>query len=164
MKSIISKLTTAAVALFAVATVAPEAKAAKVTLDGYGYYALGTKVTYYNKGSVPAQSGRYAGLGRDYYHKITYEMDFITNRSSSGSGSLSYEFWAMPYYEATSGIILMTRGLKPMSGGQSVKSLTKSGLGIYIDARRFPEQNLWEFTSNGWKFRDALTFPQKIWL
>lgn len=162
MKSIISKLTTAAVALFAVSTAIPKAEAAKITLDGYGYYALGTKVTYY--GSAPAQSGRYKSLGSDYYHKITYEMDFITNRSASGSGSLSYEFWAMPYYGSTTGIILMTRGVQPMYGGQSVKSLTKSGLGVFLDARRFPEQNIWEFTNNGWKFRDSLTFTRKIWL
>ncbi|MES2660237.1 MAG: hypothetical protein V4689_16560 [Verrucomicrobiota bacterium] len=164
MKSIISKLTMAAAALFAAATFAPEAQAAKITLDGYGYYALGTKVTYYNKSSAPAQSGAYKSLGADYYHKITYEMDFITNRSGYGSGSLSYEFWAMPYYGSTTGIILMTRGLKPMAGGQSVKSLTKSGLGVFLDARRFPEQNIWEYTGSGWKFRDSLTFTRKIWL
>ncbi|MEO5917442.1 MAG: hypothetical protein ABIS50_24655 [Luteolibacter sp.] len=162
MKSIISKLTTAAVALFAVAAVTPETKAANVTLDGYGYYSLGTKVTFY--GTAPAQSGRYNNLGADYYHKINYSMDFITNRSSSGSGSLSWEFWAMPYYDSKSGIILMTRSLQPMPGGTSVKEVSKSGLGIYLDRRRFPEQNLWEYTSSGWKFRDYLTFPRKIWL
>ena len=162
MKSIVTKITTAALALLAMAHVAPEAKAANITLDGYGYYALGTKVTYY--GSAPKQTGRYKSLGSDYYHKITYEMDFITNRSGSSSGSLSYEFWAMPYYDSKSGIILMTRGLQPMAGGLSVKSLSKSGLGVFLDARRFPEMNIWEYTSKGWKFRDFLTFPRKIWL
>lgn len=162
MKSLISKLVTPIIALFATAAMIQKSDAAKVTLDGYGSYLMGSKVTYYRSG--PAQSGRYRNLGSDYYHSISYTMDFITNRSNGGSGSLSYEFWAMPFYEAESGIILMTRGLKPMPGGLSVKYLTKTGLGVFLDTRRFPEMNLWEFTRQGWKFRDALSFPRKIWL
>lgn len=162
MKAIISKLIAPAVALVAAAALVQESHATNVTLDGYGYYALGTKVTYYGK--APAQSGRYKSLGSDYYHKVSYTMDYITNRSNKGSGSLSYEFWAMPFYGSTSGIILMTRGLQPMAAGLSVKSLTKSGLGVFLDTRRFPEMSLWEYTSKGWKFRDALSFTRKIWL
>ncbi len=162
MKSLISKLVTPAIALFIAAAMIQKSHATKVTLDGYGSYLMGSKVTYYR--SAPKQSGRYNSLGKDYYHSISYTMDFITNRSNSKSGSLSYEFWAMPFYGADSGIILMTRNLKPMAGGLSVKYLTKTGLGVFLDTQRFPEMNLWEFTSKGWKFRDALSFPRKIWL
>lgn len=162
MRSLVKKLTTSAVALCAIAVSVPEIQAAKVTLDGYGYYALRKKVTYYQ--SPPAQSGRYKSLGSDYYHKLSYQMDFITNRSNSGSGSLSYEFWAMPYLGATSGIIIMTRKLKPFEPHASFKNIEKEGLGIYIDRRRFPEMNLWEYTRKGWKFRDALSFTRSTWL
>lgn len=159
MKSILSKFSTALIALAAVAS---STKAANITLDGYGFYSLGTKVTY--KGNPPKQGGRYKTLGSDYYHNISYQMDFITNRSNSGSGSLSWEFWAMPYYDSKSGIILITRGVSPMSPTSSIKNANKSGAGIFLDARRFPEMNIWEYTSKGWKFRDFLTFPGKIWL
>lgn len=159
MKSIISKLATA---FIAVAALSPSIKAANVTLDGYGFYSLGTKVTY--KGTPPKQGGRYNNLGSDYYHNITYQMDFITNRSNGGSGSLSWEFWAMPYLGSESGIILITRGVGPMPGTSSIKSPNKSGAGIFLDARRFPEMNIWEYTNKGWKNRDYLTFPNKVWL
>ncbi len=162
MKSLISKLVAPTISLFAAVAMVQESRATNVTLDGFGSYALGTKVTFY--GSAPAQSGRYKSLGTDYYHKVSYTMDYITNRSNSKSGSLSYEFWALPFYGSTSGIILMTRSLKPMAGGLSVKYLTKTGLGVFLDVRRFPEMNLWEYTSKGWKFRNALSFPRKVWL
>lgn len=159
MKSTISKIATA---LIAFAAIFPTAQAAKVTLDGYGFYSLGTKVTF--KGSPPKQGGRYNNLGSDYYHNITYEMDFITNRSNKGSGSLSWEVWAKNYYNSDSGIILITRGIGPMSPTSSIKSANKSGAGIFLDARRFPEMNLLEFTNDGWKNKDFLTFPNKVWL
>lgn len=164
MISFSKKLTSAVAALCAVALSIPEASAAKVTLDGFGYYALKKKVTYYGNKSVPNQSGRYSSLGSDYYHKLSYQMDFITNRSNKQSGSLSWEFWAMPYLGSTSGIIIMTRQLKPFKARKSFKNLEKEGLGIYIDRKRFPEMNLWEFTREGWKFRDALSFTRKTWL
>ncbi len=160
MKSLVQKLTTAAAAALALALSMPEANAAKITLDGYGYYALKTKVTYY--GSAPKQSGRYSTLGSDYYHKLAYRMDFLTNRSNSSSGSLSYEFWAMPYYGATTGIVLLTRSVQPMRAQQSIKNASKEGLGVFLDARKFPEMNIWEYTRKGWKFRDALSFTRKI--
>jgi hypothetical protein len=160
MKSLVQKITTAAAATFALALSMPEAQAAKITLDGYGYYALGTKVTYY--GSAPKQNGRYRTLGSDYYHKASFQIDFLTNRSNSGSGSLSYEFWAMPYYGATTGIVLMTRGVQSMAPNTSVKNFKKAGLGVFLDARKFPEMNIWEYTRKGWNFRDALSFTRKI--
>lgn len=162
MKSFIQKLTTSAVAAFTLAAAVPTARAANVTLDGYGYYTLNTRVTYY--GSAPNQSGRYNTLGSDYYHGLSYKMDFITNHSNHASGSLSYEFWAMRYYNSTSGIIIMTRGLNAFPAHFSSKSVFVKGQGIYLDRRRFPEINLWEYTRYGWKFRDALTFSRKVYL
>lgn len=159
MKFTISKIVTAVITVFGVM---PSLNAANVTLDGYGFYSLGTKVTYI--GNPPDQSGRYKSLGSDYYHNISYRMDFITNRSNSGSGSLSWEFWAMPYYDAQSGIVLTSRGINPMPKNYSIKNANRSGPGIFLDARRFPEMDLWEYTSSGWKSRSYLTFPKKIWL
>lgn len=158
MKAIIQTLA-AAVIVAGAAITAPEAKAANVTLDGFGEYYLGNSVKYY--GSGVKQGGRYRNLGADYYHKATIQMDFITNRSNGGTGSLSFEFWAMPYKGATSGIILMTKGLDPLGSKQSYKNVSAKGYAISLNRRRFPELNLWEFTRNGWKFRDVLTFPRK---
>lgn len=162
MKSFIRNLTTAAIALFAVSASIPESQAADVRLDGFGFYSVRNKVNFYAGGAQ--QSGRYRNLGSDYYHKATIEMDFVTNYSNGRSGNLSFEFWAMPFYGATSGIILMTRGLDPLPGGRSVKGLSREGLAISLGARRFPELNIWEHTRNGWKFRDSLTFTRKAYL
>lgn len=162
MTAIFKKLSLAAALAMTAATVAPEAKAANVTLDGYGQYFLGNTVKYYGGGVK--QGGRYKNLGADYYTKATIKMDFITNRSNAGSGSLSFEFWAMPYKGATTGIILMTKGLDPLPGRKSYNYVSAKGYAINLDRRRFPELNLWEFTRNGWKFRDVLSFPRKVWL
>jgi hypothetical protein len=162
MKTFFRNLTATAVALFTLSASIPEAKAANVTLDGFGFYKIGNKVKFYNRG--PEQTGRYRNLGSDYYHKVRIQTDFINNRSNSRSGSLSYEFWAMPFYGATSGIILMTRGLNPIPARGGYDDVSKEGLAISIAARRFPEINIWEFTRNGWKFRDSLTFTRKAYL
>jgi hypothetical protein len=162
MKSIIHQLTAVASVLFAVAVSAPESQATNVRLKGSGYYDLGSYHVFLRGGKE--QSGRYRNLGRDYYHKIEYGMDYITNRSDYKSGSLSYEFWAMPYYGATSGIVLMTRGLSPLWGGERYVDLYRNGWGISLDRYRYPEQNLWEYTGSGWKFRDSLAFSRKTLL
>lgn len=161
MKFLFKSLTTAAIALIAVAPLS-ESRASTIQLDGFGYYKLSTKVKY--RGDPPSQGGRYSSLGSDYYHNTTYQMDFITNSSKGKSGSLSYEFWGLPYYGSTKGIVLMTRGLKQMNGKSSIPNLEKSGAGIYLDRRRFPEMNIWEYTNKGWQFRDALSFTRKDWL
>lgn len=162
MKSLVLKFTTTAAAVLAFAAVSPFVNAAKVTLDGFGSYTLFKKVTYYNK--PPVQSGRYNSLGSDYYHNISYSMDFITNRSNGRSGTLSFEYWAMQYYGSDTGIVLMTRSINPMAGGQSIKDLYRTGNAVYLDRKRFPELNLWEYTSNGWKYRDSLSFTNKVYL
>lgn len=162
MKSTAKRLTTAAVALFAVAASIPVAHAANVTLDGYGSYGIKGKEAYYPK--APQQSGRYSNLGKRYYHKATYKMDFVTNNSKAGSGSLSFELWAMPYYGATSGVVLMTRGLNPLVGGAYAKNVTRQGLAVSLDKKKVPELNLFEYTNKGWQSRDHLTFTGKAFL
>lgn len=141
------------------AATALETQAAKLRLDGYGYYDVRSSDVFSKSGKE--QSGRYKNLGRDYYHKVKYGIDFVSNYSGSYSGSVSYEFWAMPFYGATSGIILMTRGVGKMSPDESYEDVAKSGYAVSLDARRFPEQSLWELTRDGWKFRDALSFTRK---
>lgn len=162
MKSITHFLTTA-IAATAVFTLSPEAKATDITLDGYGFYKIANKMKYY-KNPGPAQSGRYGRLGKGYYHKTTYAFDFITNRDGKRSGDLSFEFWAMPYYGATSGPILMTRGKNPLKGGKSYEYPSPTGQGVNLEERAYPDISVWEYTKKGWKFRDALTFSDKTWL
>ncbi len=162
MKSIVNRLATTALVLSAVALLIPETRAADVRLEGFGDYAISNKVTFFPKG--PKQDGRYRTLGRDYYHKTEIHMDYISNLSRSGSGSLSFELWGMPYYGATSGIVLMTRGIDPLRGGSSIENATASGYAVSLGAKRFPELNLWEYTRNGWKNRSHLTFDYKDYL
>jgi hypothetical protein len=162
MKSISQSLAAlAAVALILIGS-APETQAAKVTLDGSGFYNLRPQVKYFNRGV--RQTGRYRNLGGDYYHRGTIGMDWITNNSKFRSGSLSFELWAMPYYGATSGIILMTKRINPLYGTYYYISKKAYGYAISLDAYRFPELNLWEFTRTGWQWRDALTFKRKGYL
>lgn len=158
MKSTLSQFVAAAVIMTMAGSVS-ESQAADVKLDGSGYYELGSYDVFSSGGKE--QSGRYRNLGRDYYHKIEYGIDFITNYSFSSSGSLSYEFWAMPFYGATSGVVLMTRGLGGLSDGESYEGVWKYGFAISLDRSRYPEQSLWERTRTGWKFRDALSFSRK---
>ncbi len=149
-----------AAAALALALFAPAASAAKLTLDGYGYYEFQSRNHYYGHGGAE-QNGRYSYLGRGYYHKTEIGMDYLTNRSRRRSGDLSIEFWAMPFYGATSGTILMTRSRDSLGGGDSLENVDPRGQAISLDKRRFPEINVWEYTRRGWKFRDALTFTRK---
>ena len=160
MKSIIQK--SSLVALLAVAALIPNAQASKLTLDGTGSYKLGTREAFY-PGGAP-QSGRYANLGADYYHTTTIGMSEITNHSANRSGSMSFELWGMPYYGATTGIILMTKGLDPLKGGFHFSNVSVTGKAISLNRRRFPELDLFEFTTNGWKWKDVLTFSNKTLL
>lgn len=163
MKSIVQKLIAAAVAFSATGLVLPEANAANLKLEGYGYYKLSNTVKYY--ANPPKQGGRYYKFkGGDYYHKATIGMDYLTNYSNSSSGDLSFEFWAMSYYGATKGIILMTEGLSPIRANRSFGDLIGSGYAIDLDTKRYPDINIWEYTRKGWTFRDALTFDYKTWL
>ena len=162
MKSTLRKLTAAAFAILAVGNSIPTAKAADLTLDGYGSYSLGTSVSYYN--TPPKQYGRYSNLGRDYYHSATIRIDYVTNNSNSYSGDLSFELWAKRYYDGTSGIVLMTHSASGLSPYAANKVLSRSGKAVSIDRYRFPELNLFEYTRNGWKSRDYLTFSKKTYM
>lgn len=159
MKTIIRQSLAVAAALFTVAGPVPESHAAAVKLEGYGYYETGKHDVFSSNGKE--QSGRYRNLGRDYYHKVEYGIDFVTNYSNSSTGSLSYEFWAMPYYGATTGIVLMTRKLGTLARSEDFENVWKYGYAVSLDRNRFPEQSLWELTSSGWKFRDALSFSRR---
>lgn len=156
MKSITRNITAAAAAIITLITSAPGSQAAKITLDGVGYYEFGNSVKFFPGGAK--QSGRYGNLGSDYYRKTTIRMSFITNRSPGASGNLSFEFWGMPYYGATKGLVLMTHSLSPLGGGRYYRNKAVKNYGIFLDEYRFPELNLWERGRGGWKFRDALSF------
>jgi hypothetical protein len=159
MKSIIKRLTTATAALFAVATILPEAQATKVTLEGYGSYKLAGSDGYFD--NPPVQGGRYNSLGRDYYHRAVIKMDYITNKSRTRSGDMSFELWGMAYYDATTGLVLMTRGINPVRGKRNIRAIREEGYAVSINEFRFPELDLYEYTSSGWIARDHLTFSKK---
>lgn len=158
MKSIHRNIVAAAAAVLTLLGSASISRAVEVVLDGYGYYKLGTKVDYLGTGTD--QSGRYANLGADYYHKTVIGVQWITNKSNKNSGELSFEFWGMPYYGATKGIVLMTRSAQPLKAHRYYNDPEWTGWGIFLDEWRFPELNLWEYTKKGWKWRDALSFKK----
>lgn len=159
MKSIIHRMGTAAAVALAGFIAAPAANATRVTLNGAGEYELGTVERYYSPG--PRQSGRYRTLGSDYYHSAGIGMERIKNSSARRSGDMSFEFWAMRYYDSTTGIVLMTKGVPSLPANTHYSDVWKTGKAVFIDRYRFPELNLWEFTTDGWKFRDYLKFPFK---
>lgn len=162
MKALLKSLVVATATLLAIPSIAPQAEAAKIRLDGSGYYQLGTKIQFRPAGAK--QTGRYRNLGGDYYHTCQIGMDWITNRSNNSTGPLSFELWAMPYYGANKGIVLFTRSLKKLRGGGYYTNPSRKGRAIFLDRRRFPEINIWEKKTWGrrnWKFRDALSFRRK---
>lgn len=148
----------AAVVLLTLSAAAPAAKA-ELTMDGPASFRLSGKVRYYSGGA--GQGGRYYNLGADYYKRARLRIGAIDNHSGAESGDLSFEFWAMPYYGATRGVILMTTDIGWLEGDQSFVALEVSGYAISLKRRRFPEMNLWEYTSGGWRFCDAFTFTRK---
>lgn len=163
MKSMIPKLTAALALACTFTTSIPDAKASDITLDGYGYYKTSLSERYYGHDGKK-QTGRKLYLGSGYYRSTSIGMDYLTNRSGNKSGSLSFEFWAMPYYGATSGIVLMTIGTSPLSAGQSKKHFNVKGNSVLLESKRYPELNIWEYTKKGWLFRDALDFTRKSYL
>ena len=156
MKSLANKIIAAAIALVALVGTAPEAKATVLALDGYGGYTLGGSKSYYSGGAY--QSGRYSNLGAGYYRSGNIRMSQITSYSSNRSGSLSFELWAMPYYGASSGSVLQTTGLNPLYGYNYYYNVSKYGSAKFLNKYRYPELNLFEYTSYGWSWRDDFTF------
>lgn len=163
MKSNLSKISSIFALALAFVTGVPNAQATDVTLDSAGFYDLSDSDQYFPL-SGPRQSGRYNRLGDDYYRSAEIGVDFITNHSYKRSGSLSFEFWGMPFYGATSGIVLMTRGVSPLYARDFYSDVVRGGQAISLDERRFPELSLWEYTLNGWRFRDALSFRRANYL
>jgi hypothetical protein len=158
MKSITRNITAAAAAIITLIGATTQTHAAKLTLDGYGYYEFGHKIRH-SKAGV-SQTGRYSNLTGAYYRRAEIGMDWITSHSTSRSGKLSFELWGMSYYGATKGIVVMTRSLDSISGGNYRKNVSRNGNAVFLEEYRFPEVNLWEKTKSGWKFKDALSFKQ----
>jgi hypothetical protein len=156
MKTLARTLVTAALSLI---ISVPVAHAADITLDGYGFYKLAYGDSYLRGGAK--QSGRYRNLGADFYRRAQIGMDYASNNSATRSGDLSFELWALPYYGATSGPILMTSGLRSLRGGRFYRNLRSNGSAISLDEYQFPDLSIWEFTASGWIFRDSLTFSRK---
>jgi hypothetical protein len=162
LKSTVMKITGAVTALFTILGMSSSTLATDVTLDGSGFYELKNRYNYYSGGAH--QGGQYKRFGADYYRKATIGMRWITNNSTKSSGDLSFELWGMPYYGATKGVILMTRGLNYLPAGSYYAHPERYGYAIFINDRRFPELDLWEYTREGWKWRDVLTFSYKTLL
>jgi hypothetical protein len=160
MKTIIHRITAATVAIIALAAATPEVQATNLTLEGSGYYELGQKVKFYG-GRGKKQSGKFKYLGADNYHKAEIGMDEVVNNSNFRSGTMSFEFWAMDFFGADSGLILMTKKISPLKSRKRYDELDRDGYAIYLNERRYPELSLWEFTIDGWEFRDALSFSKK---
>ncbi len=162
MKFIIPRLTAAAVAILTTAIIIPEAHATKLRLSGSGYYDLASRESYF-RGGRP-QSGRYDNLGEGYYRNAEIGMERVVNRWNSRSGSMSFELWAMPFYGATSGPVLMTYGLDPLKGGFHYSNVVAFGKAVSLNKRRYPEFELYEYTKKGWVWRDLLKFSSKTLL
>ena len=162
MKTIANSLIAASSLLIGISGTTPQASAADLTLDGTGYYELGNSEFFLRRGA--GQSGRYSNLGRNFYQDAELGISRITNNSFSRSGSMSFEFWAKPFYSATSGIIMMTRGFNPLSGDFNYPNVQTFGTAISLRQWRFPELNLFERGRRNWEWRDALTFSQSDYL
>jgi len=138
------------------------AKAADLELRGYGSVNESPYEAYSRYGAT--QDGRYRNLGAGYYRRTTIAVDGIRNYSSFGSGSLSFELWAMPYYGASSGSVLMTTNAGTVFGRATKLNVIRTGNKVAFDGYAFPELNLWENTRSGWGFRDNITFSRSRWM
>jgi hypothetical protein len=159
MKSMKLKSTIAAAAAITLLSSVMPAKAARIRLEGSGFYDVSTQVRFFPGGRQ--QGGRYSNLGSDFYRRTTIGMEWIVNRSNFKSGNLSFEFWGMPFFGADQGVVLMTRGLRPMTARRMFRGLQQTGWGIFLDEVRFPEINVSERVRRGWAFRDALSFRRR---
>lgn len=138
------------------------AKAADLELGGYGAVSESSYERYSYSGA--SQSGRYRNLGEGYYRRTTISADGIRNYSSWRSGTLSFELWALPYYGATSGSVLMTTNAGTINGRSTKWNMYRTGNKMALDDYAFPELNLWEYSSGGWNYRDNITFSRDRWM
>ncbi len=162
MKSILRKLSTAVAASIALVTSLQQSEAAKVTIDGSGYYELSTILKFYPTGY--GQTGRRPYLGGGDYHAAKIGARWLSNNSEVKSGTLSFELWAMPFYGATDGIVLMTSAVPGISALKYYSNFRRSGHAAFINRNRVPELNLYEYTRSGWQWRDNLTFQRRTLL
>ncbi len=162
MKTIATSLIAFSSVLLSISGTTPQAAAADLTLDGSGYYDLGDTEFYLRSGA--RQSGRYSNLGRNYYQDAEIGVSYITNNSYTRSGSMSFELWAKPFYSATSGIIMMTRGINPLYSDSYYPDVYSYGTALSLYQWRYPELNLYEKGRRSWEWRDALTFSRPNYL
>ena len=139
-----------------------EVKAADLELRGLGSVSESPRQAYLRFGA--AQDGRYRNLGAGFYRRTTIAVDGIRNYSGFSSGSLSFELWAMPYYGATSGSVLMTTNAGTVFGRATKLNVIRTGNKVDYGGFAFPELNLWEFTRSGWGFRDNIAFSRSRWM
>ncbi len=138
------------------------AKAADLALQGFGSVNESSFEGYAGFGA--AQNGRYRNLGAGYYRRTTIGVDSVRNFSNYNSGSISFELWAMPFYGATSGTVLMTTNAGTVSWLSTKWNVYRTGNKMSYDGFAFPELNIWEFTRRGWGFRDNITFSRNRWM
>lgn len=162
MKAAKVKFGVALAAMVSLFTGVSVANAADLDLTGYGSVSESSYEAYSSWGL--SQGGRYRNLGAGYYRRTTIGIDAIRNYSIARSGSLSFELWAMPYYGATSGSVLMTTGVDSVYGRSIRWNVFRTGNKVALDGFAFPELNLWEFTTTGWRFRDNSTFSRVRWM
>lgn len=162
MKTVKVRFGVAFVAMVSMFGGASVAKAADLDMRGYGSVNESPYETYSYYGA--AQNGRYRSLGAGYYRRTTIGVDAIRNYSGFRSGSISFELWAMPYYGATSGTVLMTTNAGDVFGFSAKRNVYRTGNKMSYDGYAFPELNIWEYTSRGWGFRDNLTFSRNRWM
>lgn len=139
-----------------------EVKAADLELRGLGSVSESPRQAYLRFGA--AQDGRYRNLGAGFYRRTTIAVDGIRNYSGFSSGSLSFELWALPYYGATSGSVLMTTNAGTVFGRATRLNVIRTGNKVGYGGFAFPELNLWEFTRSGWGFRDNIAFSRSRWM
>ena len=140
----------------------PAARSSNVTIDGSGFTDLNSSVRYF--GGEVKQSGRFTSLGINHYRKAEFGVKWISNRSPHRTGNLGIELWAMPYYGADQGVVLMSRAVEPLAGAAYYFREEWKGFAILLRQKRFPEINLWEHTRKGWKWPDKLSLKQARWL
>jgi hypothetical protein len=155
MKKIAQKITAILTVAGLVSFAPTESQAADLALEGGGAYVLGDTYRYYGNGKK--QSGRYRNLGSDYYQSARIRMDRVTNYSGYRSGAMSFELWATDYYDATSGIVVMTAGIDRLKAYKYFKNVKRSGFALYLSDYYYPQLNLFEYAGS-WQWRDVLVF------
>lgn len=161
MKTSIAQFTIAAAVVFAFASTAPEAKCADVAFQGFGSYDVRSSERFFSR--PPRQGGRFRSLGADFYRRAEIEVDAVRNFSRGRSGNMSFELWAMPFFGASRGSVLMTNGLRPLNGRRSFRGVFATGFAVSLNQPGFAELSLWEFNRRRWRFRDALSFTNRDW-